>query len=53
MWGSKLLRRRHGDSSSEILIVVAGGTWLTLPGVSPAGTGVLACGCDWVVAAGS
>lgn len=52
MWGSKLLRRRHGDSS-ELLMVVAGGSQVTLPGASPAGTGVLACGCDWAVAAGS
>lgn len=52
MWGSKLLRRRHGDSS-ELLMVVTGGSRVTLPDASPAGTGVLACGCDWAVAAGS
>lgn len=52
MWGSKLLRLRHGDSS-ELSMAVAGGSQVTLPGASPAGTGVLACGCDWAVAAGS
>lgn len=44
-WGSKLLRRRQGDSSESKSV--------TLPGESPAGTGVLACGCDWAGAAGS
>lgn len=47
--GSKLLRRRHGDSSGYVTVVAA----VTLPGASPAGTGVLAHGCDWAVAAGS
>lgn len=52
MWGSKLLRRRHGDFS-ELLMVVTDGSGVTLPGASLVGTGVLACGCDWAVAAGS
>lgn len=52
MWGSKLLRRRHGDSS-ELVIEVTGGWHITLPDASPAGIGVLVCGCDWAVAAGS
>lgn len=52
--GSKLLRRRHGDSSEYVMVVaVTGGLHVTLPGASPAGTGVLAHGCDWAVAAGS
>lgn len=52
MWGSKLLRLRHGDSS-ELVIVVTGGWHITLPDASPAGIGALVCGCDWAVAAGS
>lgn len=52
MWGSKLLRRRHGDSSEKMMVVT--GCWhVTLPDAFPAEKGVLACGCDWAVAAGS
>lgn len=57
MWGSKLLRLRHGDSStSNVVTGATGGTQgegVTLPGASPAGTGVPASGRGWAAAAGS
>lgn len=52
MRGSKLLRLLHGDSS-KLLTMVTGCLHVTLPGASPAGTGVPASGCDWAGAAGS
>lgn len=50
--GSKLLRRRHGDSPA-LRMAVDAGPQLTPPGASPAGTGALAGGCDRAAAGGS
>lgn len=50
--GSKLLRRRHGDSP-ELRMVAGAASRVTSPGGSPAGTGVPAGGCDRAAAGGS
>lgn len=50
--GSKLLRRRHGDSP-KLWMVAEAGSQVTSPGGSPAATGVPAGGCDRAVAEGS
>lgn len=50
--GSKLLRRRHGDSP-ELRMVAEAASRVTSPGGSPAGTGAPAGGCDRAAAEGS
>lgn len=50
--GSKLLRRRHGDSP-KLWMVVEAVSQVTSPGGSPAATGVPVGGCDRAAAEGS